>query len=281
MSVVRYSPRTHFGTPVHVGQLHVDNSTAYSKITVSNNGSVINAPGLRYRETASIWEYSNDGLIWYAIGTGSGSAGDGTIPLGTPTDGTYTDGYFPFQITTQINDAIDNINELLITLSVSGSAADSYKVTEFLTSAIPTETNHVLPSSQTYIMGSGSYMDVYFNGQLLNHGNSHNYDYMEINNSTVKFYFEVPTASFLTYVIKRLPVKETEYITTTIPQDTNHTLPSVVSAARDFGVLNVYFNGQMLHKDVGAIERDYKEVDNATIKFHFEVPAGTTFTYVV
>lgn len=45
-------------------------------------------------------------------GGGTGSI-SGTIKLGTPTDGTYTDGLFPFTETTQVNDAIDDLNEFL------------------------------------------------------------------------------------------------------------------------------------------------------------------------
>lgn len=44
--------------------------------------------------------------------TGGGAAGiNGSIKLGTPTDGTYDDGLFPFTETTQVNDAIDDLNE--------------------------------------------------------------------------------------------------------------------------------------------------------------------------
>lgn len=153
MAVCRHSPRTHFGTPVHVGQLHIDNPTAYSKITANNSGSIVNAPGLRYSELSSIWEFSNDGNTWGPIGSGSGGNG-------------------------------------------------AYKVAEFLSSLIPAETDHSLPDSKTYTMGSGSYMDVYYNGQLLCHDSDiRNHDYIEINETTIKFHFEVPAETILAYVI--------------------------------------------------------------------------------
>ena len=44
--------------------------------------------------------------------TASGS----TIPLGSPSDGTYDDGVFPFTQQTKVSDAIDDLNELLIAL---------------------------------------------------------------------------------------------------------------------------------------------------------------------
>lgn len=153
MAVSRHSPRTHFGTLVHVGQLHIDNSTAYSKITVDSSGSIANAPGLRYSELTSIWEFSNNGIDWQPMG--SGSAGNG-----------------------------------------------AYKIAEFLSSPIPAETNHSLPGGKTYTMGSGSYMDVYYNGQLLSHDSDiRDHDYIEINGTTVKFHFEVPAETILAYII--------------------------------------------------------------------------------
>lgn len=75
MVVCRHSPRTHFGTPVHAGQLHIDNSTMYSKITAGSGSVCGDTPGLRYNELDTIWEFSNNGTDWIALGSGSGSAG--------------------------------------------------------------------------------------------------------------------------------------------------------------------------------------------------------------
>ncbi|KKN18595.1 hypothetical protein LCGC14_0954190 [marine sediment metagenome] len=152
MSVVRRSPRTNFGTPIYAGQLHIDNSTAYSKITVNNSGAIVNAPGLRYSEADSIWEFSNDGITWVPISSG-----------------------------------------------VSGSA--NYKVIEFLSLDILAEIDHTLPNGQTYTMGEGKYMSIYFNGQLLSHDGNREYDYVEINSTTVKFHFEIPAGAILTYIV--------------------------------------------------------------------------------
>lgn len=153
MAVCRKSPRTHFGTPVHVGQLHIDNSTSYSKITVGSGSACGDTPGLRYNELDTLWEFSNNGIDWQPMG--SGSVGNG-----------------------------------------------SYKIAEFLPSSIPAETNHSLPGGKTYTMGSGSYMNVYYNGQLLCHDSDiRNHDYVEIDETTVRFHFKVPAETILAYII--------------------------------------------------------------------------------
>jgi len=71
MAVCRHSPRTHFGTPAHVGQLHIDNSTAYSKITAGSGSVCGDTPGLRYNELDALWEVSNNGTDWLPLGSGS------------------------------------------------------------------------------------------------------------------------------------------------------------------------------------------------------------------
>ena len=76
MAVCRKSPRTHFGTPVHVGQLHVDNATAFSYITANNSGSACitdDPPGLRYNEETLTWQFSNNGTTYVDFGIGGGS----------------------------------------------------------------------------------------------------------------------------------------------------------------------------------------------------------------
>lgn len=116
MGVSRNSPKTHFGTPVNVGSLHIDNATPYSSITAGFSGSLFTSPGVRYNENTSIWEFSNDGLNWYPLGSGSGAGGGSgsCCKLGVPSDGTYTDGILPFTSDTYVRDAIDAINELLL-----------------------------------------------------------------------------------------------------------------------------------------------------------------------
>jgi hypothetical protein len=57
---------------------------------------------------------SQDGRTIKIFGGGGGGSGtvNGSIPLGVPTDGDYLGGAFPFTPTTQVNDAIDDLNEL-------------------------------------------------------------------------------------------------------------------------------------------------------------------------
>jgi len=73
MTVCRHSPRTHFGTPVYVGGIHIDNITPINSISVGSNGSVCEgtAPSIRYNEISSIWEFSNNGASWLPLGSGS------------------------------------------------------------------------------------------------------------------------------------------------------------------------------------------------------------------
>jgi hypothetical protein len=45
------------------------------------------------------------------------AGGDGTAPLGTPSDGSYASGLVPLATTTQINDAIDEMNDVLAAIA--------------------------------------------------------------------------------------------------------------------------------------------------------------------
>lgn len=205
MAICRKSPYTNLGSPARAGGLHLDNATDVSSITAGPSGSHCagTTPGLRYREHSAIWEFSNDGLNWYPLGSGSGTAAaDGTIPLGLPPDGTYDGGYFSFLATTQINDAIDRMNELLLGIAGSGS----FKTAEFLTSSIPADTSHTLPSGETFEMATGDYLDVFLNGQLLTHTSvTYTHDYEEVTTSSIKFTFPVPASNTMTYIIRRRP----------------------------------------------------------------------------
>lgn len=161
MAVSRYSPRTHFGTPVYVGQLHIDNSTVYSKITVGSGSAYGDTPGLRYNELDALWEFSNNGLDWVALGSGSGSGSAGFTPI---------------------------------------------KVMEYITSQITENTNHTLPNSETFKMAQGAWLDVLFNGQLLTHTlDVRDFDYEEVSSTQIKFHFDIPINTILTYIIRKRP----------------------------------------------------------------------------
>jgi len=99
------------------------------------------------------------------------------------------------------------IGTTLATASGStGTAFIPVKVTEFLTSGILENTAHTIPNGETFAMGSGSYMDVFFNGQLLTHSNNvRTFDYEEVSNSSIKFNFFVPSSNMMTYIIRKRP----------------------------------------------------------------------------
>ncbi len=157
MAVCRYSPQTNFGTPVHVGQLHIDNPTVYSKITAGSGSACGDSPGLRYNELNTLWEFSNNGTDWFPLGSGSA-------------------GFTPI------------------------------KTTEFITTQINEGVNHTLPDSQTFKMAQGAWLDTIFNGQLLTHTlDGRDFDYEEVSASQVKFHFNIPVDTVLTYIIRKRP----------------------------------------------------------------------------
>lgn len=85
----------------------------------------------------------------------------------------------------------------------SGSGDNSTKIVEILNFDIASDTTHVLPGSMTYKVSSGSKLDIYMNGQILVHDQLTRFcDYMEVNNSTIKFHRIVSTGTALTYIIK-------------------------------------------------------------------------------
>lgn len=157
MAVCRISPRTNFGSPVHVGQLHIDNPTLYSTITAGSGSACGVTPGLRYNELDSLWEFSNNGADWRPLGSGSA----GFIPV---------------------------------------------KTTEYVTSQIDANTNHTLPNSEIFKMELGAWLDVLFNGQLLTHTlGVRDFDYEEVSTSQVKFHFDVSPNTVLTYIVRKRP----------------------------------------------------------------------------
>ena len=160
MAVCRRSPRFHFGQPMHAGQIHIDNSTPYSKITANNSGSACtDAPGLRYNENTGTWQFSNDGLNYFNMGSGTGG---------------------------------------------SGSTEFTTKLTEVVTSQIIAESTHTIPGGESYTLDTGNNLDVYFNGQLLTHDKGTNtIDYTENTTTTIKFHFNVPAGSILQYMIRK------------------------------------------------------------------------------
>jgi len=186
------------------------------------------------------------------------------------------------------------IGETLAEFSGSGGSTDyrefiPVKMHEYLTSEIPTHTSHTLPNSETFMMSSGSYLDVYFNGMLMAHTDVlRPHDYQELTTSSVEFNFRVPASNTLTYIIKRRPVtdfipsKTTEYLTADITAGVAHTLPSGETFAMDTGLyLDIFFNGQLLTHNDGIRPHDYYEFTNSSIKFNFNVPTASMMTYII
>lgn len=85
---------------------------------------------------------------------------------------------------------------------VSGSI--SAKKYAEVVSAIGANVNHTLPGGISYTKTvSGHRLDVFMNGQLLTPVVSGNTgDYTEINTTTIRFHFDIPTGTLLTYIIK-------------------------------------------------------------------------------
>lgn len=88
-------------------------------------------------------------------------------------------------------------------ISGSGSTGeDSRKYGTVIQSTIPMGGNYALSDPYT-VTTQGDKLDVFLNGQLLTPriGGSEG-DYSEINSTTIRFHFEVPAQSILTYIIK-------------------------------------------------------------------------------
>ena len=72
-------------------------------------------------------------------------------------------------------------------------------------------------------------------------------------------------------------------ITEFISADTNHTLPNGANYTKTVSghKLDVFLNGQLLTPVIAGSTGDYTETSTTTIKFHFNIPAGTLLTYII
>lgn len=85
----------------------------------------------------------------------------------------------------------------------SGSGDDSIKIVEVLNSQVLADVDHILPGAMSYTLSSGSKLDVYLNGQILNHDQlAQEHDYKETAVNKIRFHFVVPKDTALTYIIK-------------------------------------------------------------------------------
>ena len=80
------------------------------------------------------------------------------------------------------------------------TSEDLPKVSEENLSQINSGVAHPLPTGFSYDKSSGEYLDVYLNGQLLREGTGN--DYIEDTNTSIKFLFNVPANSNLTYIFR-------------------------------------------------------------------------------
>jgi len=79
----------------------------------------------------------------------------------------------------------------------------AYKEVERLSSQVSSGSAHTVPGSHNHAAGDGSTMDLYLNGQLLQSNTGTELrDYIESATDEVKFTFDVPTNSYLTYLIR-------------------------------------------------------------------------------
>jgi len=79
---------------------------------------------------ASLVTASTTNVVTYNTSTGkfhyTASSNVGSDTIGIPTDGTYTDGLFPFEPTTTVANAVDDINEVLAGLAPPAAPALDY-----------------------------------------------------------------------------------------------------------------------------------------------------------
>ncbi len=81
--------------------------------------------------------------------------------------------------------------------------ADVVKEVERLSSQVSSGSAHTVPGGNSHAAGDGSTMDLYLNGQLLqSNTGTESRDYLESATDEVKFTFDVPTNSYLTYIIR-------------------------------------------------------------------------------
>lgn len=79
------------------------------------------------------------------------------------------------------------------------------KVSERIASIVNAGTSHVLPGGNTYTLGNGTNMDVYFNGvfQQCDTAGGEIRDYAETDTTHITFNYNLPKNSYVTYIIRK------------------------------------------------------------------------------
>lgn len=97
----------------------------------------------------------------------------------------------------------DSLETAIGKLDAAIELADVVKEVERLSAQVNSGSAHTVPGSYSHAAGDGSTMDVYMNGQLLQSNTGTELrDYIESDTDEVKFTFDVPTNSYLTYIIR-------------------------------------------------------------------------------
>lgn len=98
----------------------------------------------------------------------------------------------------------DSLETAIGKLDAAIVAVDIVKEVERLTSQVTSGSAHVVPGSNSHSAGNGDDMDIYLNGQLIQSNTGTELrDYLESGTDEVKFTFDVPTNSYLTYIIRQ------------------------------------------------------------------------------
>jgi len=97
----------------------------------------------------------------------------------------------------------DSLETAIGKLDAAISTADAAKEAERILAEVTSGSAHTVPGSNSHAAGDGSTMDVFLNGQmLLANTGSEARDYWESDTDQISFTFDVPTNSFLTYIIR-------------------------------------------------------------------------------
>jgi hypothetical protein len=91
---------------------------SYTAANRPNLKDIPNGVLIHNLDTGCLELSDSNNQLWITVGCGSFVTSGSQLSLGTPTDGTYTDGALPLNPSGTISDAIDEINEYLLSTSV-------------------------------------------------------------------------------------------------------------------------------------------------------------------
>ena len=169
----------------------------------TSNTIVINASGSSFQailDTGDLDVWGNitvDGTVDGIDISSFASAVQTFTGMDDATDGTPT--YSSNNVI--LND--DSLETALGKIDSSISTVTVVKKVERLLVDVTSGSAHAIPGSPGHAAGDGSTMDIFFNGQLMQSNTGTELrDYIESGTDEVKFTFDVPSNSYLTYVIR-------------------------------------------------------------------------------